>query len=124
MKRKKTAKRIEREVAYWSEPAFLSFTEDLLRLMGDQVSQAELARRVGVSRGYISRVLRGLENLTLETMTKLALGVGASVRIHVAPTDRVTRWHDVAGVSDVLLDSDGGTASVKPTGHSVSHRRG
>ncbi len=39
-------------MAYWSEIAFLSFTEDLLVMMGDEVSQAELARRVGVSRGY------------------------------------------------------------------------
>ena len=80
-----------RDVAYWSEAAFLSFTEDLLKMMGDDVSQAELARRVGVSRGYVSRVFRGLENLTLETMTKLALAVGGSVQLHVAPQKRVSR---------------------------------
>lgn len=51
-----------RDVAYRSEVAFLSFTEDLLKMMEDSdVSQAELARRVGVSRGYISRVFRGVE---------------------------------------------------------------
>jgi transcriptional regulator with XRE-family HTH domain len=93
-----------RDVAYWSEVAFLSFTEDLLKMMGNSVSQAELARRVGVSRGYISRVFRGLENLTLETMTKLALAVGGSVRLHVAPQDRVTRWNDVPAVSDEIAE--------------------
>jgi plasmid maintenance system antidote protein VapI len=67
-------------------------------MMGDSVSQAELARRVDVSRGYISRVFRGLEDLTLETMTKLAVAVGGSVRLHVAPQDRVTRWNDIVEV--------------------------
>lgn len=67
-------------------------------MMGDSVSQAEFARRVDVSRGYISRVFRGLEDLTLETMTKLAVAVGGSVRLHVAPQDRVTRWNDIVEV--------------------------
>jgi transcriptional regulator with XRE-family HTH domain len=88
----KGKKKQARDVAYWSESAFTSFTEDLLGLMGDSVSQAELARRVGVSRCYISRVFRGVENLTVETMTKLAIAVGGSVRLHVAPQDRLTRW--------------------------------
>lgn len=73
-------------------------------MMGDDVTQAELARRVGVSRGYISRVFRGLENLTLETMTKLAIAVGGSVRLHVAPQDRVTRWNDVPSVTDAVAE--------------------
>jgi transcriptional regulator with XRE-family HTH domain len=91
-----------RDLAYWSEVAFLSFTEDLLKMMGEDVSQAELARRVGVSRGYISRVFRGTENLTLETMTKLALAVGGSVRLHVTPQDRVTGRSDVPSTSDEI----------------------
>lgn len=96
----KVNKKHARDVAYWSEAAFLSFTEGLLRLMGDSVTQAELARRVGVSRGYISRVLRGHENLTLETMTRLALAVGGSVRLHVAPQDQATRWTDAPRPGD------------------------
>jgi transcriptional regulator with XRE-family HTH domain len=99
----KGKKKQARDVAYWSEAAFVSFTENLLVLMGDSVTHAELARRVGVSRGYISRVLRGVENLTVETMTKLAIAVGGSVRLHVAPQDRVTRWTDVPSVANVIL---------------------
>src|SRR5262245_60787459 len=100
MKAKDKAKQAQ-DVAYWSEFAFLSFTEDLLKMMGDGVTQAELARRVGVSRGYISRVFRGRENLTLETMTKLAVAVGGSVRVHVAPQNRVTRWTDIPSIRDM-----------------------
>lgn len=95
----------QRAIAYWSEAAFLSFTEDLLeQLRKEGINQAELARRVGVSRGYLSRVLRGQENLSLETMSKLALGAGASVRLHVAPITQVTRWIDVTRIGDVAIE--------------------
>lgn len=86
----------ERNPAYWAEGAWLEFTEELLGLMEAQkVTRAELARRIGVSPAYITKVFRGTVNLTLETMSRLALAVGASVRLHVAPNDQLTRWHDV-----------------------------
>ena len=64
--------------------------------MQQNVTRAELARRVGVSPAYITKVFRGTVNLTLETMSGLALAVGASVRLHVAPIHQRTSWHDVA----------------------------
>ena len=36
------------------------------------MTQADLASRLGVKPGYISRVLRGHENLTLKTLAKIA----------------------------------------------------
>ena len=86
----------ERDPAYWAEGAWLRFTEELLALMEAQnITRAELARRVGVSPAYITKVFRGTVNLTLETMSRLALAVGASVRLHVARLDQRTNWHDV-----------------------------
>jgi transcriptional regulator with XRE-family HTH domain len=94
-------------VAYWTEASMLTFTEDLVQLMAvEKVTQAELARRVGVTSAYVSKVLRGNANLTLETMNKLALAMGASVQVHVAPTDKVTRWLEVPSVSNVVLDTE------------------
>ena len=93
---RKLFKAAERNPAYWAEGTWLRFTEELLALMEAQnVTRAELARRVGVSPAYITKVFRGTVNLTLDSMAKLALAVGASVRLHVAPNDQITRWHDV-----------------------------
>jgi transcriptional regulator with XRE-family HTH domain len=87
----------QRNPVYGAEGAWLDFTEELLALMTAQnVTRAELARRVGVSPAYITKVFRGTVNLTLETMSRLALAVGASVRLHVAPTNQRTSWQDVA----------------------------
>lgn len=91
----------ERDPVYWAEGAWLRFTEELLALMREQnVTRAELARRIGVSPAYITKVFRGTVNLTLESMSKLALAVGASIRLHVAPNDQLTRWHDVPVATD------------------------
>ncbi len=36
-----------------------------------KLNQAELARKIGVSKQYINRILQGKENLTLETIGKI-----------------------------------------------------
>jgi transcriptional regulator with XRE-family HTH domain len=71
--------------AYWVDKVSLEFTEDLCERMDRQgMSRADLARQIGVSRGYITKVLRGSGNVTLETMVKLARAVGGEleVRLH------------------------------------------
>lgn len=76
----------ERHDEYWTELAILEFTEALSRRMEEKkISQAELAATVGVSQPYISKVLKGNANLTLATMTKLALALGARVHVQLAP---------------------------------------
>lgn len=83
-------------IDYWAEGAVLDFTEDLARVMHENdISRAELAKRVGTSASYITKVFGGNANFTIETMTKLALAVDRLIRIHVAPKDCRTIWRDV-----------------------------
>jgi len=73
----------------------IEFTEELCRVMEKQgISRAELARRVGTSPAYITKILRGSTNFTLSTMTKLARAVGMEVRLHLAPCQSRTVWKD------------------------------
>ena len=86
---------------YWAEAAIIEFTMDIGRLMDEQgVSRAELARRLGTSRAYVTKLLGGNANFTLETMAKVALALGSAVHVHVAPRDADVRWKDVSA-SDV-----------------------
>jgi transcriptional regulator with XRE-family HTH domain len=95
----------ERSPLYWAEAAWLQFTEDLSGLMQSQnVSRAELARRLGVSPAYITKVFRGTVNLTLESMCRLTLALAASPRLHVAAIDKLTRWADVPAVNEVQTE--------------------
>src|SRR5215203_5954047 len=81
--------RVESSPGYRHEVAVVEFTEDLCRLMDEQkVTRAELARRMGTSRAYITRLLGGNANYTLATALEGAL------HVHIADQRAVTRWHD------------------------------
>ncbi len=82
-------------VDYWAEGAILDFTDRLAEIMdGQDVSRAELARRVGTSQAYITKVFGGQANFTVETMTKLALALDYRIRIHISPRNAQTRMID------------------------------
>jgi transcriptional regulator with XRE-family HTH domain len=73
--------------AYWVGKAIHDFTEDLYRLMEDRgMSKAELAQRIGKTPAYLTKVLRGNSNFTVDSIVKLvhALGVQLSIRIDTA----------------------------------------
>jgi transcriptional regulator with XRE-family HTH domain len=76
----------EKSLAYHVEGAILEFTEELCRLMESQgVSRAELARRLDTSPAYVTKILRGTSNFTLETMVRAAQALGCEVKIRMAP---------------------------------------
>jgi transcriptional regulator with XRE-family HTH domain len=85
----------EGSVEYWLAGPVTDFTEDLCRLMKEKdITRAELARRIGSSRAYITKLLGGNANYTLTTMVKLAMAVGGAIHIHISDQGSVTRWHD------------------------------
>ncbi len=79
----------------WTDVPTTEFGEDVARLMEEQgVSRAELARRLGTSRAYVTRMLGGNANFTLQTMTKVAMALGAAVHVHLAPQVSTVHWRD------------------------------
>ncbi len=75
----------------------LEVTELLCELMAqDNVSRAELARRVGVKPPYVTRILRGQTNLTLKTVSDFFYALGRSVRVVDRPLDESTSCPVVA----------------------------
>ena len=74
--------------AYWSYLATLEFIDDIVAEMDRQgVTGAELARRMGTSRAWVSRVLAGECNLTVASMGKLAFALGLRVKPSLAPLE-------------------------------------
>jgi transcriptional regulator with XRE-family HTH domain len=72
----------EKHDDYWVAGLVHDFTEALARRMEEEgVSRAELARRLGTSQAYVTKVLRGNVNFTLATLVKLARAVGREVRL-------------------------------------------
>jgi len=79
--------------SYWVAEAILDFTEDIYRLMEQKkINKADLAKKMGVTPAYITKILRGNVNFTLETMVRLARSVGGTFHTHVAPEDTQVAW--------------------------------
>ena len=76
----------KRRDTYWVSSLILDFTEGLHKIMDENgVSRSELARRLGVSPAYITKVLRGNVNFTLDSMVRLVRTAGGEVSLQVAP---------------------------------------
>ena len=54
------------------------------RMQAQGMSNAELARRMGTSAAYVTRLFRGNANLSVQTMVKLAGAVGAALQLGLA----------------------------------------
>lgn len=71
---------------YRLEKILIQLGEDICRLMRDQqISRAEVAERLGVSRAYVTRVLNGNPNLTIKTLLKLSDALGHELAISFTP---------------------------------------
>ena len=78
----------QQHAEYWSYLMTLELIDALVAEMDVQgVSGAELARRMGTSRAWVSRVLAGECNLTAATMGKLAFALGMRVTTQIMPLD-------------------------------------
>lgn len=90
------AERARREDAYRSENIVQSFVKDLLlALEAGNLTRAELARHLGTSPAYVTKVLRGDVNFTVDTMVKLARATGRTLHLHLAPEHWDVRWFDL-----------------------------
>lgn len=82
----------EQAEEFWVAGAILELTEEVVRRMEEQgVSRSELARRLGTSPAYVTKLLRGNANLTLATMVRLARALESELHCHLTPATRVGR---------------------------------
>lgn len=82
--------------AFWVESAKHDFAFCIHRqLKRLEISNAALAEQLGVTPPYISKVMRGDENLTIESMVKIARA--AKGKLHLEITDQTDglRWFRV-----------------------------
>ncbi len=70
----------QRDPDYIAEGLAIHFIEDVLNLMEEQgVTRDELAKRMGVSSAYISKLLNAPPNLTLRSVVRVAIALDANV---------------------------------------------
>ena len=73
---------------YWNELAIHQFAEDVFAWMQQKGwSKADLAREMGVSQAYITKIMKGNANFTLASMTRIARVLGARLQVQLVPID-------------------------------------
>ena len=88
--------KLEPTPAYQAEKLSVAFLAELNAFMqAHAISNAELARRAGVSPAYVTKLFRGSSNLSIQTLSKFADAVGCKVHLHLANQGADVRWFDV-----------------------------
>lgn len=78
---------------YRLEGLKLEITEQIYVAMQRQgISKAELARRLGSSKAYVTKILQGDVNFTLETLNKLSQLLGCDLSIVFEQKGSVLHW--------------------------------
>jgi len=117
----------DRDPEYQTEYLKLIFGEELGKLMDQQhVSQAELARRIGTSRAYITRIFRSNFNPTFETIAKLAIALDGEISIHLHPRETEVRWLEIPKEPEVQIpgnwNAGAATTTMRPIVSGVFNR--
>lgn len=90
----KFTEQAQKDDSYWVEKAKLDYSVALEKQRKRSgMTLAALAKKIGTSAAYITKVFRGDSNLTIESMVKLARATGGRLTIQVAD-DKVDaqRW--------------------------------
>ncbi len=108
----------EQDASYWTEDAKIEFAVDVERKMQQLgLQRKDLAERIESSPAYVTKLLRGDANLTIESMAKVAYALGGRLSIHIAHVGSRTKWLDVIENPRRNQLSDAWVAAEKQTEH-------
>jgi len=86
-------KNLKESPDFMAESNKIGFAFEIERAIAvNGISQNKLADMIGVSPAYISKVLRGDANLTIETMTKFADAIGKVLHLYLANKGANVEW--------------------------------
>lgn len=81
---------------YRAEGASIEFTNAMVNRMREiGLSRSGLARKIGSTPAYISKILRGDTNFSLDTMVKIGNALDCEFRCHLQPSGARSQWLDV-----------------------------
>ena len=88
----KNRKRLE----YFVYGAIIEFTEAIAERMSQlKMSNSELAKKLRVKPSYVTKVLKGGTNFTLQSMVKIGLALDSELQIRLVPKKCAEEWEDV-----------------------------
>jgi len=86
---------LENDIEYQTEAKKIEFAFAISRRMEQLgMSKTDLATAASTSNAYITKVLRGDSNLTIESLVKFASAINGDLHIHISPKDAQVRWFE------------------------------
>lgn len=90
--------RVKARDGYWVEKLKLDLTKALSGQMKRKgLKKGDIAKKLDLSAPYMTKVMRGDENFTIETMVKLARAAGGQLHIHISDKDSDVSWIECSG---------------------------
>lgn len=82
--------------AYRVEAVSIEFTEELLlKMKATGLKRADLARKMGTSAPYVTKILSKTGNFTVDSLVKIADAVNCDLKMHLTPRHCESMWIDV-----------------------------
>src|SRR4051812_11852605 len=83
-------------LAYHVEKAIIEFTETVAKqMLASNVSKSQLAEKLECSQPFVTKVLRGNNNFTLETMVKIARALESELKVELVPKAAAKSWNSL-----------------------------
>jgi len=98
--------------AYRAEGVSIHFTEELVaRMKASGMTRSALAEKIGTSPAYVTKILRGDTNFTLDSMTRIAEALGCELSIGLPPKAKAkgqasVSYRDTKHVPDPFLNDE------------------
>lgn len=97
----KIAQEARNTVEYKEEMLFLEITERIVALMeAAKMSKADLARRLGCTPAYITKLLSGSTNFTVNTLLRIGEALDADLRVSLEGASRSAV--DMFGITELI----------------------
>lgn len=91
--------KLQQSPTYRIEGLKVEISEQIyLAMQRDDVSNAELARRLGKSRAYVTKILSGNVNFTLETLVAIAEALNYEVKFEMTPKSTLDAWASIPAI--------------------------
>ena len=88
--------RAEERIGYWVELGKLEFTEEMIARMKEcGIKKGQLANALGAKPAFVTRLVSGHNNFTLETMVRVGRALDCEFRCHLQPAGTKACWIDV-----------------------------
>lgn len=106
---------------FWVERAKLAFAISLeKRRRAASMTYAAVAKKIGTSAAYVTKVFRGDTNVTIETMVKLARATGGELEINVVEPAEQVRW-ETRAINAHQRHVAAGSTITDPTPEAANH---